>query len=243
VVGNIRYTTLPKCLLKGITQQFPDAIFYRETSELVVALTFDDAPTSRDPGDQSTQWILDAIADYNQTISDPTFRARATFFIITSHLSPGSTIIQRIEAQGHEIANHGTIDEKATLQPPKQFEQQLRAAHQCLIAHTHQPIRWYRPGYALYNPKMLVALKQMPGYEPYFPLASMLPIDPYKLTNHPKFTALYTAQFIFPGAILLLHAGSVQRCANTTATLRILLQELRRRSYRVVTLSELWDLD
>ncbi|MGV2388982.1 MAG UNVERIFIED_CONTAM: polysaccharide deacetylase family protein [Microcystis novacekii LVE1205-3] len=33
---------------------------------------------------------------------------KATFFLITGHLQPNSTLIERLIAQGHEIANHGT---------------------------------------------------------------------------------------------------------------------------------------
>jgi hypothetical protein len=107
--------TPAQCILNQMARLFPDAIFYKETTQRVVALTFDDAPTPNDPGDRSTQWILDAIADYNRTLDDPAFRARATFFIITSHLNPDSTILEQIQAEGHEIANHGTVDEKASL--------------------------------------------------------------------------------------------------------------------------------
>jgi peptidoglycan-N-acetylglucosamine deacetylase len=75
-----------------------------------VALTIDDAPCRLDREDCGTRIILEAIAQHNQEYShlEP---AKATFFIISSHLNPDSPIIAEIMAQGHEIANHGVIDE------------------------------------------------------------------------------------------------------------------------------------
>jgi peptidoglycan/xylan/chitin deacetylase (PgdA/CDA1 family) len=82
----------------------------------------------------------------------------------------------------------------------------------------------------------------MEGYEPRFALASMLPVDTFQPTNDPTFTAWYVSQFIFPGSILLLHGGSVARSDNTALALGRILKQLKALNYRVVTLSELWDL-
>lgn len=132
----------PARLLKAIAGAFPDAIFYRDTTQRVVALTIDDVPWPDDPGDASTQLILDTIAEHNEGIADPALRVRATFFVITGHLADGSTILDRIHQEGHEIANHGTVDRTAALLSPEMFEQELRASHERLVSFTDQPIRW-----------------------------------------------------------------------------------------------------
>ena len=228
-------------LVSELAKTFPDAIFYKKTTEKVVALTIDDVPTPNDPGDRSTQLILDAIANHNQQFDHPEQRARGTFFIITSHLSDDSTIVTRILQHGHEIGNHGTVDDTTALLKPDEFEQELRESHQRLSQFYSQPIRWYRPGRGLYNQEMVRALRRKEGYEPQFALASMLPVDTFKPTNDPKFTAWYATQHIFPGSILLLHGGTPERSLKTAKALKLILEELRRRDYLVVTLSELWD--
>jgi len=81
----------------------------------------------------------------------------------------------------------------------------------------------------------------MPGYEPRFALASMLPVDTFKPTDDALFTAWYVTQHIFPGAILVLHGGAAERCQQTAKALTLILNELKQRGYRTVTLSELWD--
>ena len=228
-------------LIIQLAKRFPDAIFYKETTERVVALTIDDVPTPNDPGDASTRCILEAIATHNRAVDEAGDRVRATFFIITSHLAQGSPILTDIVAAGHEIGNHGIADDNTALQHPEIFSLQLRASHQRLLEDCSQPLRWYRPGRGLYNQTMVQSLRQMASYEPRFALASMIPIDTFTPTNSPDFTVRYVSQFIFPGSILLLHGGSIGNCQNTTAALIRILSLLKSQNYRVVTLSELWD--
>ncbi len=228
-------------LVIQLAKRFPDAIFYKETTERVVALTIDDVPTPNDPGDASTRCILEAIATHNLAFDRVSDRVRATFFIITSHLAQGSTILNDIVAAGHEIGNHGIADDNTALQHPEIFSLQLRASHQRITDDCSQPLRWYRPGRGLYNQAMVQSLRQMDGYEPRFALASMIPIDTFTPTNNPDFTVRYVSQFIFPGAILLLHGGSIGNCQNTAIALFRILNLLKSQNYRVVTLSELWD--
>ena len=237
---------LPQELVNGVAQLFPDAIFYKKTKEKIVALTIDDAPCPLDLGDCGTKLILDAIAEHNQRYShlEP---ARATFFIISSHLSPDSQIIAEIMAGGHEIANHGVIDETHALLTPQRFEQQLKEAHDRLLELTGSDgIRWYRPGRGFYNQTMLKAIANLTAKDNYdlqLVLASMIPFDTFNITNHPWLTAMYAKQMIFPGAILVFHANSMQVAKNTAIALPNILENLRQRGYRIVTVSDLLDLD
>jgi peptidoglycan-N-acetylglucosamine deacetylase len=228
-------------LVKVVAQLFPEAIFYDQTTEKIVALTIDDAPCPLDEGDGGTKLILEAIAEHNQQYSllEP---ARATFFIISSHLDPNSQIISEIMTQGHEIANHGVVDETHALLTPEQFEQQLKEAHDRLLELTGREIRWYRPGRGFYNRAMLEAIANLTAKENYdlkLVLASMIPFDTFELTNHPWLTAMYTKQMIFPGAILVFHANSLKVANNTAIALKAILKDLRQRGYRIVTVSEL----
>ena len=231
-------------LVNGVAQLFPDAIFYKKTTEKVVALTIDDAPCPQDPGDCGTKLVLEAIAKHNQQYShlEP---AKATFFIISSHLSPDSQIIAEIMAQGHEIANHGVIDETHAWLTPQQFELQLKEAHDRLLELTgSEGIRWYRPGRGFYNQTMLKAIANLTAEDNYdlqLVLASMIPFDTFEITNHPRLTAMYTKQMVFPGAILVFHANSLKVAKNTAIALASILKDLRQRGYRIVTVSELLD--
>ena len=232
--------TIQQFLLSIIARFFPAALFYKPTQNRSVALTIDDGPTPGNIGGKSTKLILEAITKHNQQLNDSQYHVSATFFIITEHLSDNSTIIDQIIDQGHEIANHGTRDRKTSTLSKQLFEKDFTEANEKLVHLSHQPIRWYRPGRAFYNQIMLDILRQFSSYEPRFALASMIPLDTFKLTNNPKFTAWYISQFVFPGAILVLHAGSLERDKNTAIALQLLLKKLHRWGYQVVTLSELW---
>ena len=233
-------------LVNGVARIFPDAIFYKKTTEKVVALTIDDAPCQWDREDCGTRAILEAIALHNQKYShlEP---ARATFFIISSHISPNSQIIAEILARGHEIANHGVIDETHALLTSQQFERQLREAHERLLELTDgREIRWYRPGRGFYNQTMLRAIANLTAKDNYdlqLVLASMIPFDTFDLVSHPWLTAMYAKQMIFPGAILVFHANSTKVAKNTAIALSTILEDLRERNYRIITVSQLLDMD
>ena len=233
-------------LINGVARIFPDAIFYKKTIQKVVALTIDDAPCPWDIGDCGTKAILEAIALHNREYSDLE-PARATFFIISSHLSPNSQIIAEIIARGHEIANHGVMDETHALLTPQQFERQLAQAHEKLLELTgNNEIRWYRPGRGFYNQTMLKAIANLTAKDNYdlqLVLASMIPFDTFDPINNPWLTAMYAKQMIFPGAILVFHANSTKVANNTAIALPIVLKDLRQRGYRIVTVSELLDLN
>lgn len=235
----------PQQLAVWVARLFPHAIFFKSTAEKVVALTIDDVPTPNDPGDGTTRLILDAIAAYNQTLPTGADPVRATFFVISGHLNDNSTILSEILQQGHEIGNHGVIDTTHAFLTPQAFEKQLLEAHERLILTTQQTtIRWYRPGRGLYNAQMREILRRLgetTGYETQLALASMLPLDTFEPTGDPQFTAWYVSQFVFPGAILVLHGGSAARARNTAAALPLVLADLNRQGYQVLTLSELWD--
>ena len=239
-------TYLSRELVNGVAQLFPDAIFYQRTTEKIVALTIDDAPCLEDKEDYGTRLILEAIANHNQKYSDLE-PARATFFIISSHLRSDSSIISEIMARGHEIANHGVIDETHALLTPQQFERQLKEAHEQLLDLTgSKGIRWYRPGRGFYNREMLKAIANLTAAENYdlqLVLASMIPFDTFEITNHPWLTAMYAKQMIFPGAILVFHANSIKVAKNTAIALKLILEDLRQRGYRIVTVSQLLNPD
>jgi peptidoglycan/xylan/chitin deacetylase (PgdA/CDA1 family) len=225
-------------LLKRIARLFPDALFYAPTEQKIVALTIDDVPTPGDKDDASTRLILEAISAYNRTTDHP---VQATFFVITDHLNPGTTILQEMLMDGHEIANHGTTDTTPAILQPMEFERHFREAHDVITDIIQQPIRWYRPGRGLYNRSMLEHLKLASGYESLVALASMVPFDTLRPLDEPTLTTWYLSKFIFPGAIFVMHGGSLDRCRQTAQVLPLLLALLEQQGYQVVTLSTLYD--
>lgn len=230
-------------LVDVVARRFPAALVYRGTTEKLIALTIDDVPVPATKGEDNTGGILDAIAQHNRrrdrTVTEP---VRATFFVTASHLRDGSSIVQRIKQEGHEIGNHGYVDDNVVFEHPDLFKLQFEATHHSLMRHGAVSIRWYRPARAFYNRQMLETLKSN-GYEKWMALASMIPLDASDgLLGHPILTRCTIALSTFPGAILLLHGGTKQRSLNTAKVLEKLLPKLDKAGYRVVTLSQLYDI-
>jgi peptidoglycan/xylan/chitin deacetylase (PgdA/CDA1 family) len=222
-----------KSLLYQVAHKFKDALFFIETQKPIIALTFDDV------GDASTQLIIDSINHYNIQNNK---LVKATFFVTTSYLENPEKLITNILASGHEIGNHGIYDRTHADLTPTEFNEEIIQAHQTIDKYTSTPIKWFRPARGRYNQTMLKTLQKMEdkyGYIPKFALASEIPLDTFLVTRNPEFTFNYLNKFIFPGAILLLHGGTLARVQNTVATLSLLLPHLHKLGYEVVTLTEL----
>lgn len=222
-----------KPIVSYVANYFPDAVFYKQTDAKVVGLTIDDV------GDASTRLILEALTVSG---SQP---AKATFFVTTSYLNPEDNLLTEIVNQGHELGNHGVYDHTHAQLPSEVFTAEIEQAHQALTHNTNQPVRWFRPARGLYNREMLACLQEMGknyNYYPKFILASALPLDTYPFVNQPQFTSAYLSQFIFPGAILVVHGGNQSRAQNTAQFLSWLLENLHKLGYQATSLTNLWQI-
>ena len=94
-------------------------------------------------------------------------------------------------------------------------------------------MRWLRPASGFYDGEMLDTIERA-GYR--CALGSIYPYDAH--LPWPGLSAAYVLSNARPGAVIVLHEGG-DRSRRTIETLRRVLPVLRRRGYRVVTLSEL----
>ena len=207
----------PGPVVRWLARRYLDVLFRLETEAPLVALTIDDSPHP-----EITPRILDALAEHD---------AHATFFVIGEHVFGNEEIVRRMTAEGHELGNHLMADAPSHRLPAAEFERQLLRTHELLAPYG--PVRWCRPGHGWFNRRMLAQLHAH-GYR--CAMASA-----YSLELRPT-SARYAARHILlnarPGAVIVLHDGAGMG-RQTVAVLRRLLPELKRRGYRVVTVSEL----
>ncbi len=211
----------PAWIVSILAKRSLGVLYLVDTQEPVVALTIDDGP---DP--IGTPRILDVLDQHD---------ARATFFLITSHIPGNEEVVFRAVEEGHELANHLTADERSILLSPSEFERKLLESHDVLSRFAD--VHWFRPGSGWYNAEMLSILHEH-GYR--CVLGSVYPFDPQ--IPSAWFAARYVLRNVRPGSIIVLHdyGGRGERTASALATI---LPELNRRGFRVVTLSELLELD
>ncbi|MBP1973183.1 polysaccharide deacetylase family sporulation protein PdaB [Cohnella thailandensis] len=190
--------------------------------EKLIALTFDDGP---DP--KTTDRILDLLAEYD---------AKATFFVIGRRAERFPEIVRREVSEGHEIANHTYnhlyFNGRNRLQD---IADEMDRTGEKLAEISGQKPRWFRPPGGFYNETVIRMAKER-GY-------TVILWSWHQDTRdwvspgvgHIVRKVLNNAR---NGDIVLLHdhvAGSTQ----TVQALEQILPELKRRGYRMVTVSEL----
>lgn len=207
----------PLRLLDLLAARHPGCLYRVASREPVVALTLDDGP---DPA--TTPPLLDLLRRHG---------ARATFFLIGERVRGRERLVSEMAAAGHEVGNHFTRDRPGIALDEDEFERDLLEAHGVLAPHG--TLRWARPGAGWYSQAMIATMRRH-GYR--CALGSVYPWD--AAIPWPAFATRHILHNVRPGAILVLHDGGA-RGRRTARILDAVLPELRRRGFRVVTLSEL----
>ncbi|MGH7541607.1 MAG: polysaccharide deacetylase family protein [Gemmatimonadota bacterium] len=208
---------LSPLLFRFSASRSPDVLFRVRTAERAIALTIDDGP---DPA--TTPEILDVLERHG---------ARATFFLIGSRAERHPELVRAIVARGQEIANHMWLDVPSRGLDSAVFERRLLRTHGVLSRFADP--RWLRPGGGLYSDR-IVRRAEAHGYR--VALGTVYPFD--TIVRWPELVARFVVAWARPGSVVILHDGGA-RGRRTAEALRRALPELRRRGYRVTTLSAL----
>ncbi|MGF1458123.1 MAG: polysaccharide deacetylase family protein [Leptolyngbyaceae cyanobacterium] len=206
---------------------FGDAYYRVQTSEKVVALTFDDGPDPR-----YTEEIGQLLADAG---------APSTFFVMGRHVEQHPDIVQTLVAQGHELGNHTWSHPSLKLKSPATIRSELESTDQLLrgLGYTDDiPFRspyghsWLTLPYVLKQRGQANVLwtVQMNDWKPEDPDVMMSLLAP-------KFEG---------GAIVLMHDGDGESEGadrrNTVILVKKILDKYVAEGYRFVTVSELLQL-
>ena len=207
----------PPALVDWVAERSPQVLFSASTTDSLVALTLDDGPHPK-----LTPQVLDVLAAHD---------AKATFFLMGSKVSGNEAVVRRIVEEGHEIGNHMMTAWPSWLLSPPVFRARLYRAHAQLAAF--DTVRWFRPASGWFNERIRAEADSL-NYE--VALGSVYPNDAQN--PFPSYHARYVLRYVRPGSVIILHEGMAHR-RSVLAVLRRVLPALRRRGYRVVTLSEL----
>lgn len=211
----------PQSLIRYFQRRWPDVLFHHPTAENVVALTIDDAPSSH------TTAILNILNANNAT---------ATFFVIGSQVSGNTSVLGQLVSSGNELANHAMHDEPSRGLSNAVLADQMQNVHE-LIRDAYRstgaegPENWFfRPGSGFFSSRMRALVSNM-GYR--LVLGDVYPHDPQ--VPFAALNARHILSMVRPGSIIVCH----DRREWTVPMLQVVLPELRRRGYRVVTVSKL----
>jgi peptidoglycan/xylan/chitin deacetylase (PgdA/CDA1 family) len=212
----------PNLLIRYFQHKWPDVLWHVSPSsqEKVLALTIDDAPS------EFTRSIMQVLQEND---------AKATFFVIGGQVHGREDILKDVVNAGMELGNHAMHDEPSRSLKPETLTSEVREV-EGMINSTYtslslpHPPRYFRPGSGFFSTRMRKQIQEM-GYR--MVLGSVYPHDPQ--IAYPAVNARHILSMVRPGSIIICH----DRRDWTVPMLRKVLPELKRRGYRVTTVSGL----
>lgn len=218
------YAVIPTALLRlthfGAVSRAPQG-------EKRVILTFDDGPDPR-----YTPHILEILRRH---------QVKACFFINGAKARAHPDIIQQITAAGHEIGNHGFRHKAAWLLGPRATVREFGETSRALEALTGKTPLYCRPSWGLFNLSSLWYCWRQ-GLK--IVLWTYMSWDWTKRAT-PESIARRVLSKIRDGVILILHdsdsapGAAPGAPARVAAALPQILEEIKRRGWRVATLEEI----
>ncbi len=208
-----------------------DRAFYEKRGDIVwevpletkkIALTFDDGPYPA-----TTEPILDLLK---------TYEAKATFFVLGNKVERYPDTIRREVAEGHEVANHtfNHVYFKSAVRA-ETIAKEIDRTDQLLLELTGKKPQLFRPPGGYYNEQSIRITRQL-GY-------TTILWSWHQDTNDwrsPGVRQIVRKVLSNPrnGDIVLLH-DYIPGSKQTVKALEIILPELVKRGFQIVTVSEL----
>lgn len=191
-----------------------------ETSQKVVALTFDDGPT------ENVNRILPLLDKYN---------AKATFFLIGGDIEKYPEGINKIAEAGHQIGNHTYSHKRMVFKSSSYIKEEIEKTDRLIRNSGYKGVIDFRPPYG----KKLVGL---PYYLNKHDRETITwNIEPDTFYSKAADKVNYVKERIKPGSIILMHP-MYDKTGEELLAIEGILQALSNEGYRFVTVDELQEL-
>ncbi len=202
-------------------QLFGEIVHRVETDHKVVALTFDDGPTSG-----FTQQILEILRDHD---------VKATFYLVGQAMAAHPVEAQMIADAGHEIGNHSYTHSRMLFMSPARVAAELDETNRLIRGLGYRHDIHFRPPY---GKKLLILPYELRKRDM---LSVTWDVAPERWGQTPESSAVVAQRAITqtrPGSIILLHVMYPPMEASLQAVPQI-IRQLKARGYRFVTVNEL----
>lgn len=206
-------------------EQKGDVIWEVPLEEKYVSITFDDGPNAF-----ITPKILDLLKQYD---------AKATFFVIGNRIDKHVDIIKREILEGHEIGNHTYNHVFFTTNYSKgRMTKEIDLTRKKIYDITGTACSWFRPPGGYINDRVIDEAKKQ-GYTVVL-WSWHQDTEDWKSPGVRAITNKVLKN-VRNGDIILMHDSvrSDHNSSQTVEALKIILPELQKRGYKVVTVSEL----
>ncbi|KAF1990723.1 carbohydrate esterase family 4 protein [Aulographum hederae CBS 113979] len=212
----------PNILIRYFSRRWPDVLWQVDVpnGEKFVALSIDDAPS------EYTEEILKILEEND---------AHATFFVIGGQAPGREDMLRKVVRGGNELGNHAMRDEPSRALSDSALEEQILAVEKVIQrAYTAEAksvaAKYFRPGSGFFSDRMRKVVAEL-GYK--LVLGSIYPHDPQ--INLWRVNAQHILSMLRPGGIIICH----DRRSWTVPMLQKVVPEMKRRGYRIVTISDL----
>jgi peptidoglycan/xylan/chitin deacetylase (PgdA/CDA1 family) len=193
-----------------------DDILIRGNTELrEVALTFDDGPRP-----EIVRGMLDTLGKYG---------ARSTFFVVGSQVERSPEIVRRMLNEGHEVGNHSFSHPTLEGLGEREIRRELVACDKAVFKATGAHTNLFRPPGMRYDDTVVDAAQALGYVTVHWNVAAkdFTPIDSDLVESR-------ILDKVKPGSVVLLHAHP-----STAKALPRILETLKERGYRFVTVSQM----
>ena len=208
------------------SQVFGKTYWGKKTHEKIIALTFDDGPN-----EPYTSQILDILNKYN---------IKATFFTIGENVKYYPETSRKIVDEGHVIANHSYSHQSdLSIEDKKTVAKEIDWNQNAILETTGKLPHLFRPPHGFKSPWLLDELKK----------DNLLTIEWSDMTSdwqQPPAKKIIEAilKKARPGGIIVLHDGNATSHHTSRAqevnALPTIIEELQKKGYKFVTVSELF---
>ncbi len=205
-------------------QAFGEIVPRVNTSQKVVALTFDDGPAI-----EATDRILAELKELN---------VRATFFLTGAELEQNPSEGRKIALAGHEIGNHSYSHQRMSFVTPSFVEREIEDTDRQIRTTGYSGAIHFRPPYG----RKLFVLPFYLSKTNRKTITWDIEPDSYpKVAESSDKIARHVAENVQPGSIILLHIMYESRQTSLEAVRKI-VGDLQSGGYRFVTVSELIEM-
>ena len=206
----------PLWAFDALAWAMPRIVWRIETTEPLVALSFDDGPAP------DTPQVLEILSKH---------RAHATFFLIGDRAAAHLDLVGRLRSEGHEVGSHYFTTRSTVQASDDDFLANLTRTEE--ILGLRGPIKLFRPPGGKIRRSQL-QLAEDRGYR--VVLGSAYPYDGYRPPS--AYIRWLVTKNLAPGVIVILHDG-IADPSRTVAALDSILTAGERKGLRFVTVGDL----
>jgi peptidoglycan-N-acetylglucosamine deacetylase len=191
-----------------------------ETTDKVVALTFDDGPTD------NTDEILSILNEED---------VKATFFVTGRELEENFEEAKKLAKAGHELGNHSYSHKRMVLKTPSFIKDEIERTDELIRKAGYKGIIQFRPP----NGKKLIGLpRYLDKHDRKTILWNMEPDSYPEIASDSEKIVEHVNEKIEPGSIILLHVMYDSR-EESMKSVKGIIKDLKKRGYTFQTVSEM----